>query len=307
MTTATKSHTTAKATKRKEAAEALHADLTAQVEQLRNTDQWSRYLDFLQSFHSYSINNTLLIMRQLPTASQVTGYRKWQAIGRQVRKGEKALRIFGYSSKKITVEDQATGEDVKQKITTYPILFIFDISQTEPIDGVEQVSQIIHPLHGTDDAGIGAAVAEWLTARGWSVEIEAIAGTANGYTQGTTGRVVIDANLSDAQHAKTMIHEASHVILHHDEDKAVSVDYAGHRGLCETEAESVAYVVAGLLGLDTSDYSVGYVAGWSECDAELIKSTAANVLRAAHILADALDPHDDTAATDDTVTPEGRD
>lgn len=290
MTTATATRSTDKTAKRREAAEALQADLVDQVDKLRNTDQWTRYLDFLQSFHSYSINNTLLIMRQLPSASQVTGYRKWQAVGRQVRKGEKALRIFGYSSKKITVEDQATGEDVEKRITTYPILPVFDLSQTDPIEGAEPVPEITHRLQGTDDAGIGAAVAEWLTAQGWSVEVEDIAGAANGYTQGATGRVVIDANLSDAQHAKTMIHEAAHVILHHDADKELTVDYAGHRGVCETEAESVAYVVAGLLGLDTSDYSVGYVAGWSECDTEMIKATAANVLRGVHVLAEALDP-----------------
>lgn len=298
MTTAIKPRTSTAAARRKEAAEILQSNLVDQVEQLRNTDVWTRYLDFLQSFHAYSINNTLLIMRQFPEATQVTGYRKWQAVGRQVRKGEKALRIFGYSSKKITVEDQDTGDEVEKRIATYPILSVFDISQTDAIEGAEPVPEITHPLQGTDDAGIGAAVAEWLTARGWSVEVEDIAGETNGYTDGDNARVVIDANLSDAHAAKTFLHEAAHVILHHGDDKALTVDYAGHRGICETEAESVAYVVAGLLGLDTSAYTVGYVAGWSDCDTELIKSTAANVLRAAHILADALAPDEDEDDTD---------
>lgn len=96
---------------------------------------------------------------------------------------------------------------------------------------------------------------------------------------------MLDSDLSPAQAAKTGLHEAAHVILHADEDHA---EYVEHRGTKETEAESVAYVVAGILGLDTSAYSVGYVAGWSNCDAETIKATAANVLRAAHALADAL-------------------
>ena len=74
----------------------------------------------------------------------------------------------------------------------------------------------------------------------------------------------------------------------HADEKDATAQYAAHRGIKETEAESVAYVVAGILGLDTSAYSVGYVAGWSNCDAETIKATAANVLRAAHALADAL-------------------
>ena len=85
--------------------------------------------------------------------------------------------------------------------------------------------------------------------------------------------------------AKTALHEAAHVILHAEEDHA---EYVEHRGIKETEAESVAYIVAGILGLDTSAYSVGYVAGWSKCEAETIKATAANVLRTAHALADAI-------------------
>lgn len=298
MTTAIKPRTSAKATKRKEAAEALHADLTDQVGQLRDSGQWARFLEAAQSFHSYSINNMLLIWRQLPEATQVAGFRKWQSMGRQVRKGEKSLKIFGYSTKKFTTTDEKTGDEVEKRRPIFPILSVFDISQTDAIEGAEPVPEITHPLQGTDDAGIGAAVAEWLTARGWSVEVEDIAGETNGYTDGDNARVVIDANLSDAHAAKTFLHEAAHVILHHGDDKALTVDYAGHRGICETEAESVAYVVAGLLGLDTSAYTVGYVAGWSDCDTELIKSTAANVLRAAHILADALAPDEDEDDTD---------
>jgi hypothetical protein len=108
-----------------------------------------------------------------------------------------------------------------------------------------------------------------------------------------TKRVVIDANLSPAQAAKTALHEAAHVLLHSTEEHA---EYVEHRGIKETEAESVAYIVAGMLGLDTSDYSVGYVAGWSNCDAETIKATAANVLRTAHTLADALTENEESEA-----------
>ena len=138
----------------------------------------------------------------------------------------------------------------------------------------------------TDPLGILAAVTDYLTGQGWTVEREAIPGETNGYTT-TDGsrRVVIDADLSPAQAAKTALHEAAHVILHAEQDAA---EYVQHRGVTETEAESVAYVVAGILGLDTSAYSIGYVAGWSNGEPETIKATAANVLRAAHTLADAI-------------------
>ncbi|MGW9114497.1 ImmA/IrrE family metallo-endopeptidase, partial [Microbacterium sp. NPDC055683] len=141
-------------------------------------------------------------------------------------------------------------------------------------------------LTGDDPAGIFEAVADYLTGKGWTVTREPIPGTANGFTTiDGTRRVVVDVDLSPAQAAKTALHEAAHVILHSDEEPA---EYITHRGIKETEAESVAYIVAGILGLDTSRYSVGYVAGWSRCESETIKSTAARVLRAAHTLADAI-------------------
>ena len=293
MTTATKTRNTNKAANRKAAAEALQANLVEQVDALSGTDEWMRFLTFAQAFHSYSINNVLLILSQCPDATQVAGFRKWQTIGRQVRKGERSLKIFGYSTKKITTTDEETGDEVEKRVRRHPILSVFDISQTDPIEGAEQQPEIAHPLQGTDDDGIGAAVAEWLTARGWSVEVEDIEGSAYGYTDGSNARVVIDANMAPAQQAKTFLHEAAHVLLHFDDDKNPVEDYHGHRGVYETEAESVAYVVAGLLGLDTASYTVGYVAGWSECDTDLIKATAANVLTAAHTLIEALDPTED--------------
>ncbi|WP_223227647.1 ArdC-like ssDNA-binding domain-containing protein [Leifsonia xyli] len=122
---------------RKAQAEALHATLTDQVQQLTDSDQWRRLLDFTRSFHTYSLNNLLLILSQCPDASAVAGFRQWQAKGRQVRKGEKSIKIFGYSTKKITQEDPDTGEEVEKRAARFPMLSVFDISQTDPIDGAE--------------------------------------------------------------------------------------------------------------------------------------------------------------------------
>lgn len=293
MATATKTRKTAE--ERKAQAEELHAQLTAKIETFTSSEEWMKFLAFAQSFHAYSLNNVILILSQCNIASRVAGFRKWQELGRQVRKGEKALKIFGYSTKKVTETNAATGEDEEKTIVRFPILSVFDISQTDVMEGAEDYSSPARRLTGSDDLGIIAKVTEFLSERGWSVTHESIPGEVNGYTT-TDGsrRVVIDSGLSPAQAAKTAIHEAAHVILHADEDHA---EYVAHRGIKETEAESVAYVMAGMLGLDTSAYSVGYVAGWSKADIETVRNTAANVLRAVHVLAEALDtePADDAA------------
>lgn len=281
---------------RRAEAEALQASIAEQVEQLRQSEAWTRFLDFAQVFHRYSVNNLLLILSQRPDATRVAGYRTWQSVGRQVTKGQRGIRIFGGRDVVTREEDERTGEETEHRTRRFFPVSVFDISQTEPIDrDAEDPSTIAHRLTGDDPLGILAAVVDYLTGQGWTVEREAIAGEVNGYTT-TDGsrRVVVDVDLSPAHAAKTALHEAAHVLLHAEEDPA---EYVQHRGVKETEAESVAYVVAGLLGLDTSAYSIGYVAGWSEGDAETIKATAARVLRAAHTLAEALtEPVDETTA-----------
>lgn len=246
-----------------------------------------RFLDFSRSFHRYSINNLLLILAQNPQATHVGGYRTMQSAGRQVTKGQRGIRIFGGRDVVTVEEDAHTGEETERRARRFFPVSVFDISQTEPIDPeAEDPSTIAHRLTGDDPLGILEAVSDYLTDQGWTVEREAIPGETNGYTTTDgTRRVVVDAGLSPAQAAKTALHEAAHVLLHAEEDRA---EYVQHRGVKETEAESVAYVVAGILGLDTSAYSIGYVAGWSDGDAETIKATAGRVLRAAHVLADAI-------------------
>lgn len=263
-------------------AKALQASISDQVQALTSSDEWKRYLDFMGSFHDYSLNNVMLILSQMRTATAVAGFRQWQAKGRQVRKGEKAIKIFGYATKKIA---DATEDSEEERRVYFPMLSVFDISQTDPIDGHETPT-VTHLLTGSDDAGIYAATEQWLIGQGWTITRERIDGEINGYTT-TDGsyQIVVSDRLEPAAAAKTLLHEAAHAILHSDKDRA---DYVAHRGMRETEAESVAYVVAGVLGMDTSAYTIGYVAGWSEGDLEVIKASAGNVLKAAHILIDAL-------------------
>lgn len=300
MTTKIKSRKTPE--QRKAEADALQASIAAQVEQLRDSDQWKAFLTFAGSFHSYSLNNLMLIQAQNPNATAVAGFRQWQAKGRQVRKGERSIKIRGFRQKKVAAdaeagadEQEGTDEQGQKTITYFPVLSVFDVSQTDPIDpDAAEPHEIVQRLRGEDQRGIVDAVASWLKSQGWSFERASIPGETNGYTTvDGTKRVVVDENLSPAQAAKTALHEAAHVILHSHEDYAT---YVAHRGIKETEAESVAYVLAGLLGLDTAVYSIGYVAGWAGGDVEMIHATAANVLRAVHQLAEALIEDEDQSA-----------
>jgi len=248
-------------------ADALHNSISEQVEQLKNSEKWRAFLDFAAAFHSYSLNNLLLILAQKPDASQVAGFRKWQQLGRQVRKGETGIRIFGYSTKKIT-EENDKNEELERQIVRYPILTVFDIGQTDLIDSAEDTDSITQQLTGADDRGVINALTDYLLAESWSIQYRPLPGNRNGCTDPDARAVILDDGLSSEHTAKTLIHETAHILMGHTSDP---VDYVSHRGRMEVEAESVAYTVAGLIGFDTSAYSIGYISGWTDGDTDLIK------------------------------------
>ena len=277
---------------RAEKVEQMHDELSAAVDALTQSGQWLRWLDFLGSFHRYSFNNTMLIQVQCPHATQVAGFKAWQAKGRQVRKGEKGIRIFGKPFRLVSETDEATGETTRKAIKCPPpVVSVFDISQTDPIEGVEQPTAPAAQLQGDDHAALYERISEWMTGQGWTVTREQIPGESNGYcTVDGTRRIVVDADLSDAHAAKTAIHEAAHAILHTDDEGTLTTE--PDQATRELEAESVAYVVAALHDLDTSDYSVGYLASWSGGQADTVKATAVRVQEAVHLIADALTDED---------------
>lgn len=269
-------------------AAALHETIAQQVEALATSEAWSQFLAFAGKFHRYSLNNLLLILAQRENATQVAGYRTWQKLGRQVRKGERGIRIFGGREVTETIEDETTGEETERRRTRFFPVSVFDLAQTDPIEGAEPIPENpadAHQLTGDDPAGIAEAVTEWLTGQGWTIEHDQLGAGLNGYTSHDDKRIVIAADISRAQAAKTTLHEAAHALMHAG---ITPTEYHEHRGQCEVEAESVAHVVAGILGLDTSAYSVGYVAGWSKGDADLIRQSASRVLAAAHRIAEAI-------------------
>lgn len=159
---------------------------------------------------------------------------------------------------------------------------MFDISQTDPIPGATPIPQNpAQQLTGADDHGILEPLTAYLHSGGWNILREPLT-RANGYTDPDRHEVVIGRDLTPEHATKTLIHEAAHITLQHIDDVN---EYRQHRGRMEVEAESVAYIVAGLNGFDTSAYSIGYITGWANEDLDLIRETAARVLRCAHTLA----------------------
>ncbi|WP_085369590.1 ArdC-like ssDNA-binding domain-containing protein [Leifsonia sp. NCR5] len=269
-------------------AEALHASIVEQVQQLADSGQWRAFLEFARSFHSYSLNNLLLILAQNPTATMVAGFRQWQTKGRQVRKGEKSIKIFGYREKKTetAADTDDAAEDAARVIRYFPTLSVFDIAQTDPIEGADPLPRDpTQRLIGDDDHGVIAPLTTHLESQGWKISNEPLT-HASGYTDPQTQRVVLAECLSVEQSAKTLLHETAHIELHHIDSVE---EYRQHRGRMEVEAESVAYVVGGLCGFDTSAYSIGYIAGWSDEDVAVIRDSATRVLAAAHNIVGMLD------------------
>lgn len=156
--------------------EALHAQLTESVEALRSSENWAAYLRFCASFHRYSFSNLLLILAQCPEATQVAGYRAWQAKGRQVRKGETGIRILSTGTVKTSANDDDESTDAAETVDGRRRVFfpvsVFDISQTDVIEGCEDTSSPVRCLTGDDEHGILSRVVDYLTARGATVEFQ---------------------------------------------------------------------------------------------------------------------------------------
>lgn len=279
-----------------ERVEKLRQRIGEGVADLAQSGQWERYLNFMARFHTYSISNQLLIMLQSQgEATLVAGFRQWRERGRQVRKGEHGMQIIGHSTVVVKDDDgkpvlDEDGNEIHK--VWWPVLTVFDIGQTDPIEGMEQPLEAVmpKPLEGTEDKGITRRMTQWLDAQGWTVTREAMGGGVKGYTlTDGSNRIALNKANSPLQDAKTILHETAHMLLHNELPEG---EYGEHRGIYETEAESVAYVVASWAGLDVSAYSVPYVAGWSRMDADTIKATALHVREASCRIIDALEEHD---------------
>ena len=249
---------------REETLVAMHAKLAAQVATLDGQGAWQAWLRFAASLHRYSFNNTVLSWSQKPDATLVAGYRAWQAKGRQVRRGEKAIKVFGPVTRRQEVLDaqgrparDASGQPlVETRMVGVKPVSVFDVSQTDGDPLPTQPEAKL--LAGQAPDGLWQALQRFVEAQGFSVTREDCGG-ANGMTIFGTRQVLVRPDVDDAQACKTLAHEAAHVLLHAPDAREGSTC----RGVAEVEAESVAYMVTQAHGLDSAQYTFHYVTGWA--------------------------------------------
>ena len=273
-------------------------ELTDKLEQglqdLFNSDSYRNYLSTMSKFHNYSFNNTLLIAMQKPDATLVAGYKAWQKnFERHVNKGEKAIRILAPAPYKIKEErdkiDPVTQEllldkdgnpqkeEVEITIPAFRAVSVFDVSQTDgkPIPELA-AKELLSDVEGYQDMIRAVEAISPVP-----IELEEIAGDSKGYYDREAKRIAVQENMSESQTLKTMIHEVAHSKLHSKEveqDEQMRKD----RNTKEVEAESVAYTVCQHFGIDTSDYSFGYIAGWSSGrDTKELRSSMDTIRRTA--------------------------
>jgi antirestriction protein ArdC len=252
---------------RKDALDRLQEGIAA----LTTSQAWTGYLKVQSRFYRYSPNNCVLIWLQYPEATRVAGYRRWQELGRHVRKGEKGIAILAPC--KYKSENDQGEEDLV--IKGFRTAYVFDISQTE---GEELATLPISRLSG-DAPAVLDALTEYARGLKYSVEFcEFAEPNKNGQTDFASYRITIRKGLSPAQTVKTMAHELAHILLNH----------IGCRSIAELEAESTAFVICDALGIDSGAYSFAYVANWStdpdygidriKRHAERIQKTASTIL-----------------------------
>ena len=248
------------------------------LKELFESEKYKTYLSTMSKFHNYSFNNTLLIAMQKPEATLVAGYKAWQKnFERHVNKGEKVIRILAPAPYKIKEErdklDPVTGEmmfdengmpqkeQVEVTIPAFRAVSVFDVSQTDgkPIPELE-AQELLSTVEGYEDF-----VQALMNVAPVPIGFEDIPGDSKGYFHTEEKRIAVQENMSESQTLKTMVHEVAHSMLHNKEinrDDLIE-EPAKDRNTKEVEAESVAYTVCQHFGIDTSDYSFGYIAGWS--------------------------------------------
>jgi len=246
-----------------------HADLVEAIESLASGEDWQRMLEVASRFHHYSAGNVFLIMWQRPDASCVSGYRIWQSLGRQVRKGERGIRILAPCKYRYCVENADGSESTHVGICGFTTATVFDVSQT---DGAELPDIRPKLLAGDETFGLWDALSAQVKAAGYTLERGDCSG-ANGRTDHSVRTVRVRDNVSEAQATKTLAHELTHVILHPD-----TVAYLQCRDRSEVEAESVAFLVCQAAGLTTDGYSFPYVARWADGNSRMVQDTAGRVI-----------------------------
>jgi len=296
---------------------AAHDALLALVTDLQSSNDWMAALDTAARFHRYSFGNSLLIAASHarayaegrvpdPQPDMVAGYRTWQGLGRQVMRGQQGHTILCPRARTIRDTDTPNGDDrtqgraeppeegdvvsVRRRVTGWTTATVFSLSQTEG----DPLSLPPRPvlLQGAAPRGLWDGLVAQLRGLGFdvlTVPTSAEIGGANGVTNFTTRLVQVRTDIDDAAQVKTLAHELGHAVLH-DPARAGIDPRDLHRGVLEVEAESVAYLVAAAHGMDTTGYTLPYVATWAggKDPAATVRATAERVVRTARTILDTL-------------------
>lgn len=235
------------------------------IANLMNSEQYMNFLKTMSIFHGYSLNNTILIMLQRPDASLVAGYKKWQSIGRQVKKGEKSITILcPCSTKRMEKLLDENGKPVldengKEKKVEVPIPYfrpgnVFDVSQTvgKPVETLSP-KDLMNSVDGYENF-----LQSLISISPVKVVFDNIESGAKGIYYPNEEKIVVQTGMSNLQTLKTLVHESAHARLHNNQAMEKT-----KKNRETEEAESVAYCVLSAFGFDTSDYSFPYIAGWS--------------------------------------------
>lgn len=274
---------------------ALHAHLMAGTTALLTDQGWRALLRTAGRFHTYSLNNQILITVQAPEATHLAGFGTWKNLGRTVRKGERGIAILAPCTSRTAAATPAENRpDVGAQTDTDPAAtggagaprthlggfrraHLFDISQTDGPDLPDTTPAL---LTGEAPTGLWEHLAGHVATHGYTLERGECHG-ANGLTHPATRTVRVRDDVEDAQAVRTLAHEVAHLHCGHTEDLR---NYFTCQGQCEIEAESVAYIVTAAHGMSPGNYSYPYLATWAAGDLEVIRAAAHTVTTAARAI-----------------------
>ena len=288
---------------KKQEIEKITEELDEEVRKIFDSDNYKKYLKTMSRFHNYSFNNTMLIAMQRPDATLVASFVSWKNnFHRNVKKGEKGIKILAPAPIKKTAEVEAIDpetnkriidengrpvtETVQMTIPFYKVAYVYDIGQTE---GEELPSLGVNELTA-EVIGYGKIIKAIESVSPVPVSYEDIEGTAKGYYSLNDKRIVVQKGMSESQTVKTLLHEIAHSLVHDKEGPLIDgIDrHDTNRSTKEVEAEGAAYTVMSFLNLDekVGDYSFSYIAGWSsgrdvkelKASMETIRKTASHII-----------------------------
>lgn len=248
--------------------------IEAAISQITTSEKWEEHLKWQAKFPNYSANNILWLKDQAEargaTLGAVAGYRKWEELGYQVQKGEKSFSVLAPITIRIDPDQDIEGK--KYKVVGFKTAPVFDISQTKPIEGKPQIASTSFAQRLEKDAPekLKQSVMAEIEKSGYKVNFldgQDWSPSKNGETNPSEKTVSIRADMSQAQELKTLVHELAHIKFEHTSSHTNS----------EVEAESTAFVVLNHFGIDSGDYSFGYVASWSNGDVDILRKTAQGV------------------------------